>query len=56
MYKCNHCISEFQHPEIKRPDAGCVNGIDIFGNRNMQPVKFCPVCLSTKIEKVRDKM
>ena len=51
MYECMDCKSEFDTPEVKRPDAGITNGIGILGMRKMDPVKFCPKCFSTKIEK-----
>lgn len=50
MYKCNKCKSEFMHPEVKRPDVGLVIGVGILGFRKMEPVSFCPECMSTDIE------
>lgn len=51
MYKCNECKSKFYYPEVKRPDAGLVNGKGILGLRVIKPIKFCPECLSVNIEK-----
>ncbi len=50
MWKCGHCNTEFEFPEIKKPDAGLVFGVGILGLRKMEPVKFCPSCLSTMIK------
>lgn len=55
MYKCNDCKQPFYYPKVKRPDAGLVNGNGILGLRVVEPIKFCPHCLSTKIEKVEVK-
>lgn len=52
MWKCNQCKKQFLFPEIKRPDAGLVRGEGILGFRKMEPVQFCPECMSTDIEKV----
>lgn len=49
MWKCMNCNIEFEFPEIKKPDAGLVFGVDILGLRKIEPVKFCPKCLSTRI-------
>lgn len=51
MWKCLNCSSNFKFPEIKRPDAGHVSGVGILGMKKFYPVKFCPKCLSTKIER-----
>lgn len=51
MWKCNQCQKEFAFPEIKRPDAGLVRGEGILGFRKMEPVSFCPECMSTNIQK-----
>lgn len=51
MWECRDCGRKFQFPEIKRPDAGLVSGIGILGLRKVNPVSFCPICLSTKIER-----
>ena len=53
MYKCKHCNKEFPHPEVKRPDAGLVNGKGILGLRVIEPIKFCPRCLSIDVEKIK---
>lgn len=50
MWKCRDCGSNFEFPEVKRPDAGLVSGVGILGLRKLNPVNFCPDCLSTKIE------
>ena len=55
MYLCKECNLEFPFPEVKRPDAGLVKGEGILGLRNIDPVKFCPECLSVNIEEVREK-
>lgn len=52
MWKCHQCKNEFLFPEIKRSDAGLVNGEGILGLRKMDPVSFCPECMSTDIEKI----
>lgn len=52
MYKCKKCEEVFPFPEIKRPCAGHVRGEGILGFRKMEPVKFCPECLSTDIEQI----
>ena len=51
MWKCGDCGSNFEFPEIKRPDAGHVLGVGILGLKKVNPVRFCPECLSTKIER-----
>ena len=53
MWKCGDCDSNFEFPEIKRPDAGLVSGVGILGLKKVNPVRFCPECLSTKIERER---
>lgn len=50
MWHCNDCGSSFDFPEIKMPDAGMVSGEGILGLRKAEPVRFCPECLSTKID------
>lgn len=55
MYECEVCKSEFPFPEVKRPDAGMVSGEGILGIRKIEPVKFCPECLSVKIKEVREE-
>lgn len=52
MWKCCDCNSNFDIPETKRPDAGLVPGHGILGTVKLSPVRFCPVCLSTRIENV----
>ena len=54
MYRCDSCKEEFRHPEIKMPDTGLVRGEGILGMAKLDPVKFCPECLSTQIEEVKD--
>ena len=49
MWKCKDCNTQFDFPEIKRPDVGLVSCEGILGFRNMNPVKFCPECFSTHI-------
>lgn len=51
MWKCMDCNINFEFPEIKRPDAGLVSGIDILGFRKVKSIRFCPECLSTRIER-----
>lgn len=46
----NDCDVNFEFPKIKRPDVGLVSGIDILGLRKVILIKFCPECLSTRIE------
>jgi hypothetical protein len=50
MWRCKECDSSFDFPEIKRPDAGMISGEGILGLRKVEPVRFCPECLSTKID------
>lgn len=40
MWKCMDCNIDFEFPEIKRPDAGLVSGIDILGFRKVKSLKF----------------
>lgn len=51
MWKCIDCNINFEFPEIKRPDAGLVSGVGILGLRKVKPVRFCPECFSTRIER-----
>lgn len=55
MWICNQCKKQFLFPEIKRPDAGPVRGEGILGFRKMEPVQFCPECMSTDIEKIMNR-
>lgn len=55
MWKCMNCSVDFDFPEIKLPDAGMVSGVGILGMQRIEPVKFCPECLSTKIKKEQEK-
>ena len=55
MWKCMDCNIIFEFPEIKRPDAGPVSGIDILGLRKVKAIKFCHDCLSTRIERSNEK-
>nr|DAR82852.1 MAG TPA: RUBREDOXIN REDUCTASE, RUBREDOXIN 2 DEGRADATION, IRON-SULFUR PROTEIN, OXIDOREDUCTASE [Caudoviricetes sp.] len=49
MYKCNKCNEQFEHPEVKLPDAGMPYGI--LGRRKIREIRFCPECMSVNIEK-----
>lgn len=51
MWKCRECGSNFEFPEIKCPDAGPVLRTGILGIIKADSVRFCPDCLSTKIER-----
>lgn len=50
MYKCKDCKEVFDFPEIKRPDSGMAHARDIYGRLEIEPVFFCPACMSHKIE------
>ena len=52
-YHCCACGSKFTTPEYKKPDAGFTFQDGILGLRTMDPVAFCPECLSTKIKRER---
>lgn len=51
MWTCNNCKINFYFPVEKKPDAGFTHPVGILGMRTIEPVKFCPGCMSTNIEK-----
>lgn len=52
MFECNNCKYVFDIPEVKKPDAGHVLTPYDFRSDRVEPIRFCPLCLSTKITKI----
>ena len=52
MYKCLNCYNFFDTPEVKKPDAGHVLTPYDFRSDRVEPIRFCPVCMTTNIEKM----
>lgn len=51
MFKCLECGNIFDSPEIKRPDAGhTVMPYEILLHE-ISPLRLCPACMSSRIEK-----